>query len=71
MALTVELTPNVEHTIRIERAGYEPIEDKITLAPGEEAKREYTLKPLMAKLTITTIPPGASVYIDREYKGTT
>ncbi len=60
-----------EHTVKVEKEGYETYTTKVDVSPGGTATVSATLRPLPVKLSITSKPSGASVYINGAYKGTT
>ena len=59
------------HRLRVERAGHEPFEKDIRVRGGERAKIEATLAALGASLRVESDVPGATVFLDRNYIGTT
>jgi len=54
---------------RIEKKGYETIQEVIALYPGKTTTITRTLNPLPVPVTINSNPSGATVYINGEYKG--
>ena len=59
------------HTVRVTAPGHEPLERTVTLAGSA-----YTLAPVLEPLaprpvTIVSEPPGAALYLDSRYLGTT
>lgn len=59
------------HTVRVSKNGFDEYMDTITIK-GSETRINIALngKVLMSKLTITTDPVGAGVYVDNAYIGT-
>lgn len=58
------------HTLSIRLDGYKPITHDITVAAGDKVPLDFALERLPAGLTVTTIPEGARVYVDGEFRGT-
>lgn len=69
--LTIERIPEGSVNIDIKAAGYETHTRQVSLAAGEVQKVNLTMKPLPGTLLIVSIPSGARVYINDEFKGTT
>jgi serine/threonine protein kinase len=61
------IAPEKEHVLSVAKDGYLPHEERITLARSEFRSIAVTLTPLappLAKLEISSTPPGAVVYLD-------
>ena len=59
------------HTVRVTAPGHEPLERTVTLAAGGNTLAP-ALEPLPPRpVTIVSAPPGASLYLDSRYLGTT
>ncbi len=57
---TLALSPG-QHTIRVEREGFEPLVATVSLAADDESRVDGELVPLSASIpTVTLIPPGGS-----------
>jgi hypothetical protein len=69
--VTREDIPAGRHRLRVERTGHEPFEKDIRVRRGERAKIEATLAALAASLRVESDVPGATVFLDRNYIGTT
>ena len=69
--LTIERIPEGSVNIDIKAAGYETHTRQVSLAAGEVQKINQAMKPLPGTLLIVSIPSGARVYINDEFKGTT
>ena len=52
------------HAVRIQKAGHEEIVRQVTLEKSDRRAVEVTLPPLSRELHVSTLPPGASVYVD-------
>ncbi len=57
--------------LEIRAEGFQPHTRDVTLAAGEVQNVEVRLKPLPGTLRIVSIPDGARVYVDDEFKGET
>jgi hypothetical protein len=69
--VTREDVPAGRHRIRVESAGHEPFETEVRVRPGKRETVEVSLAPLAASLRIESDVPGATVFLDRNYVGTT
>lgn len=58
---------NVDLELRME--GYKPYNRLIKLAAGQEETVSAFMEPIPAKLTVISIPPGARIYIDNQFRG--
>ncbi len=58
-----------KHNIRLEKSGYSPIEESITVTRGKNYKENYSLKQLPGALNITTTPADATIYINNRSCG--
>ncbi len=59
------------HAIRVEKDGYQPFESDLRVRGGARAELNATLELLPGSLRIVSDVPGATVFIDRNYIGTT
>lgn len=59
------------HAIRVEKDGYQPFETDLRVRGGARAELKATLQPLPGSLRIVSDVPGATVFLDRNYIGTT
>jgi hypothetical protein len=59
------------YRIRVEKEGFNPFEKEVRITAGEGSQVRATLEAIMALLRIDSDVPGASVFLDREYLGTT
>nr|VFJ43105.1 MAG: Formylglycine-generating enzyme, required for sulfatase activity, contains SUMF1/FGE domain [Candidatus Kentron sp. FM]VFJ43927.1 MAG: Formylglycine-generating enzyme, required for sulfatase activity, contains SUMF1/FGE domain [Candidatus Kentron sp. FM]VFK07347.1 MAG: Formylglycine-generating enzyme, required for sulfatase activity, contains SUMF1/FGE domain [Candidatus Kentron sp. FM] len=59
-----------EHTVRVEKSGYEPVETRVALMAGEEGRiLRARLSPRPARLVIASDFPDATVHIDGKAVG--
>jgi hypothetical protein len=65
-----EVAPG-RHRVRVESAGHEPFETEVRVRAGERASVEAALKVLAPSLRVESDVPGATVFLDRNYVGTT
>ncbi|NPA47179.1 MAG: PEGA domain-containing protein, partial [Thermococci archaeon] len=63
--------PTGDHTVKVGKDGYKTYTTTVDVSPGATSTVSATLHPLPVKVSITSTPPGASVYINGVYKGTT
>lgn len=63
--------PAGRHRIRVESAGYQPFEIAVRVKAGERAEIEARLDLLAPSLRVESDVPGATVFLDRNYVGTT
>lgn len=66
---TVDSIPEGENTIELRLHGYESYKRSIKLASGESQQMDAVLTPLPASLMIVSIPKGARIYIDNQFRG--
>ena len=58
--------------LRLEKEGYEPMEEPVELVAGEALSRSYPLRQLPGSIRITSTPSaGATLFLDGERKGVT
>ena len=67
----IDRIPDGSVTIEIKATGFEPDARQVMLAAGEVQKIDVALKALPGTLRIVSLPPGARVYINDEYKDVT
>ena len=58
-----------DRDIFLQLPGYEPYRNTVSVAPTTTARVDAVLTPLPGGLGIVTVPNGARVYVDGEYKG--
>jgi eukaryotic-like serine/threonine-protein kinase len=70
--VTVEVEPEVPHTVRWEHDGYQPeVWEAVRVGAGKNVMIRGTLQREFAGLRVTTKPPGARVVLDGTYLGDT
>lgn len=67
--IQVEVQPG-QHTVLATKAGYQPAQQSFTVSPGETRTITLNLNPEQATLNIFTVPSGASIYVNNQYRGT-
>ncbi len=65
----IDRLPTGESTIQLELNGFEPYRDTLRLAAGENQTITATLKPIPSSLQIVSIPAGARIYVDNQFRG--
>ncbi len=66
---TLERIREGEHTLSLRLEGYRPLTHTLTLTAGETAPLTFRLERLPARLTVSTLPEGARVYVDGTFRG--
>ncbi|HZW87477.1 MAG TPA: protein kinase, partial [Myxococcaceae bacterium] len=67
-----ELVPGQEHSLQVRRAGYRPVETKVSAKSAEEpVEVRTTLEPLEFALLVSSTPPGAVVFSGERLLGVT
>jgi hypothetical protein len=67
-----ELVPGQEHRLHVSRAGYRPLETKVSARSAEEpVELRTTLEPLEFALLVSSTPAGAVVFSGERMLGTT
>lgn len=69
-AVQVDL-PAGEHEVEIDEPGYTKISEKFTIEHDKVLSKMFTLESQMGSLAITTLPGGASVFLDGKLVGRT
>lgn len=59
-----ELLPG-EHTLRISKTGYFPVEEKVIIELGKTTHKSFTLQKNTGSLKLVITPPDAEIYINR------
>ena len=67
--ITVDRIPEGGAVLEMSAKGCEPYKQTIKLAAGEVQELQIVLKPVPAVLKVVSIPPGARVYVDNQYRG--
>lgn len=55
--------------LRLTAEGCQPVAREVTLRAGETVPLDFTLDPLKAGLLVSTVPAGARIYVDGQYRG--
>lgn len=61
--------PEGESSLEISMPGYKTYRSRMRLAAGDEQTVHAPLEPIPSTLTVTTVPAGAKIYIDDEFRG--
>ena len=69
--LTVDRIPAGNVTLEIRSAGCNPYRQMLTLAAGQSESITAVLDELPSTLEVNSIPDGARIYVDNEFRGTT
>lgn len=69
--VVLERIPDGDAEIEIQLEGYATYRQSMRLSAGDEERLEVILQPLPATLQIHSMPPGARVYLENEYRGDT
>lgn len=64
------------HTLSLRKAGYHDAASTVSITPGSVTSRSITLqkyqpKPAVGSIEVISDPPGALIYLDGNYQGTT
>lgn len=69
--VTREDVPAGRHRVRVESPGHRPFETDVRVRTGARAEVKAKLELLAASLRVESDVPGATVFLDRNYVGTT
>jgi len=67
----VEDVPAGETVVEVGLDGYEPFNETFELSAQQTREVTATLKPFPTQLTVVSIPAGARLYVDNQYRGET
>ena len=56
-----------DYTVRLTMDGYDPLEQTITVHPGEPMSRTFTLDSNLGSIILSVNPPGVNVYLDGKF----
>ncbi len=56
--------PAGEHSIRVQKGGFETWDATVTIEPGKTARQQVELRRLEGDLAVETVPEGAEVFVD-------
>jgi hypothetical protein len=66
---TVEDVPAGEAIVEIALDGFEPFTETVTLAARQTRELTTSLKPFPTQLSVVSLPPGARIYVNNQYRG--
>lgn len=66
---TVQQVPEGESTVLVSMPGYKPFQTQIRLAAGDEKTLNAPLEPIPSVRRVVTIPAGARIYVNDDFKG--
>lgn len=69
--IVMERIPAGESVLEVRADGYETAKRSLRVVAGEDAAVEVSLKELPATLKVVSIPVGARVYVNNEFRGET
>lgn len=69
--LVLERIPDGDSEVEVRAEGYAPFRQSIRLAAGDDEKLAIALTPLPGTLQVVSMPEGARVYVDNQYRGDT
>ena len=61
--------PSGEHTLEVVKEGFESYTEKFAVRAQETREVSAILKPLPTVLNVVSIPNGARIYVDNQYRG--
>lgn len=67
--LEVALEPGQEHTIALNRNGYQTVRRQLRTEPDEERELRVTLEPITTPVRVVAEPSDAELYVDGEHRG--
>lgn len=66
---TIERIPSGAAKLELSLAGFEPYSESLKLSAGENQTITAVLKPIPSNLEIVSIPAGARIYVDNQFRG--
>ena len=66
---TVARIPSGDSSLTLELEGFEPYSEALKLSAGESQTVTAVLKSIPSNLTIVSIPAGARIYVDNQFRG--
>ncbi len=66
---SVERIPSGDATLELSLAGFEPYSESLKLSAGESQTITAVLKPIPSDLEIVSIPAGARIYVNNQFRG--
>ena len=67
--LTIELNPNMQHTLNLTKAGFKNSQHTISLKPGENQTLNTKLEPILGTLILNVEPQEAELFINGKFVG--
>ncbi len=67
--LEVDDIPEGETRVQVHLDGYHPYDETLRLSAGDRRHLNISLPPVPSTLTVVSVPPGARIYVDDEYRG--
>jgi hypothetical protein len=67
---TVERVPAGDAFLKLELEGYAPMDQILKLRAGQKEDVKLVLKSLPSELSVVSIPEGARVYVNNQFRGT-
>jgi hypothetical protein len=66
---TVSKIPVGENNVELDLEGYTPYKQTLRLAAGQKEEMNVELKPAPCELTVVSIPSGARIYFENQFRG--
>jgi hypothetical protein len=66
---TVSQIPVGENNVELNLEGYTPYKQTLKLVAGQKEEMNLELKPALCELTIVSIPAGARIYVENQFRG--
>jgi len=66
---SIDRVPTGDSTLEISSPGYHVYREKLKLSAGETQDLVATLKAIPSKMKVVSVPPGARIYVDNQFKG--
>jgi len=60
-----------QHTVEVRKDGYDPVSRIVTVNASQNVSVHFDLTAPTGTIAVTSSPPGAAVYLDTAYQGTT
>lgn len=67
--LTLALSPDTSHQLRLTKAGHKPVESKVEIGSGQRRESRFDLTPIYGEVRVKASPEDAQLYVDGEAKG--
>jgi len=66
---SIDRIPAGPSRIELSFPAYQPLVKELKLSPGQEESVSFVLTPLPSSLSIISIPEGARIYVDNQFRG--